>query len=60
MTLGYSPRPVPRLHESIVFIKTLGKLREAGREIYFCDGALRSIDYLTKTDGMGFSFSDVY
>ncbi len=60
MTLGYSARSKSRLHESIMFIKTPEQLRAAGKEYFHCDGALRTVRYLTKPDGMGFSVSDVY
>ena len=43
-----------------MFIKTAEKLRAAGKEYFHCDDALRSIEYLTKPDGLGFSVSDVY
>jgi hypothetical protein len=36
------------------------KLRDAGKENTLLDDALRYIAYLTKSDGMGFSFDDVY
>ncbi len=43
-----------------MFIKTPENLRETGKEYFLCDDALRTIRYLTKTDGLGFSVSDVF
>jgi hypothetical protein len=42
-----------------MFVQTLDELITAGRQNVFCDGALRSVRFLLKGDGMGFSMSDV-
>ena len=42
-----------------MFVQTLDEMRKAGKEDVFCDGALRSVDFLLKDDGMGFTMSDV-
>jgi L-ectoine synthase len=42
-----------------MFVQTLDNLIAAGKQDVYCDGALRSIDFLLKDDGMGFTISDV-
>lgn len=42
-----------------MFMQTLDELKAAGKQDVFCDGALRSVDFLLKDDGMGFTISDV-
>jgi len=42
-----------------MFVFTLEEMRAAGREEVHGDGSFRSIDFLLKDDGMGFSVSDV-
>lgn len=42
-----------------MFVQTLDELITAGRQKVFCDGALRSVRFLLKGDGMGFTMSDV-
>ena len=42
-----------------MFVTTLENLKAAGKQEIHCDGALRSIDFLLKDDGMGFTISDL-
>lgn len=42
-----------------MFLNTFDDMSNAGKEDVFCDGALRSVDFLLKDDGMGFTLSDV-
>ncbi len=42
-----------------MFVQTLDDLKAAGMQEIHCDGALRTIDFLLKDDGMGFTISDV-
>ncbi len=42
-----------------MFVKTLAVLKENGEEVVHSDGKLRAVRFLTKSDGMGFSVSDV-
>lgn len=42
-----------------MFVKTLTELKANGKEVVHGDGKLRAVRLLTKSDGMGFSVSDV-
>ncbi|MCP4979467.1 MAG: hypothetical protein GY935_03110 [Gammaproteobacteria bacterium] len=42
-----------------MFVHTLDNLIAEGKQEENCGGALRSIDFLLKEDGMGFTVSDV-
>ena len=50
--------PVP-VTEQRMFVRHIGHMREAGREMLVANGQARVVRALTKTDGLGFSFSDV-
>jgi len=41
--------------ETTMFVQTLDELITAGKQKLFCDGALRSVRFLLKGDGMGFA-----
>jgi len=42
-----------------MFVKTLAGLKANGKELVLFDGKLRSVPFLAKSDGMGFSLEDV-
>ncbi len=42
-----------------MFVKRVDEMRRAGREMFAADGQARTIRMLTKSDGVGFGFSDV-
>ncbi|MDH3689995.1 MAG: ectoine synthase [Gammaproteobacteria bacterium] len=42
-----------------MFVKTLVELKANGKEVAYTDGKLRAVDFLTKSDGLGFTVSDV-
>src|SRR5437773_9995981 len=44
---------------SAVFVKTLKDLKAAGREKVVAGGSARTVRFLTKDDGLGFTMSDV-
>lgn len=42
-----------------MLVQTLDNLKAAGRQEIACDGALQSVDFLLKDDGIGFTMADV-
>jgi len=56
---SYSPSgTVPKTNQRM-FLKRIDEMRAAGKEIVTANGQARVVRALTKSDGMGFSFSDV-
>jgi L-ectoine synthase len=43
-----------------VFVRTREDVRASGHELQVAAGAVTTVRYLNKSDGLGFSFSDVY
>jgi L-ectoine synthase len=56
---AYSPSgPVPETDQHM-FLRRIDEMRSAGKEIATANGQARIVRALTKSDGLGFSFSDV-
>ena len=53
-----SSGPLPKT-EQRMFVRHVEQMREAGQEMLVANGQARVIRALTKSDGLGFSFSDV-
>jgi L-ectoine synthase len=50
--------PIPET-EGRMFVRRADEMRAAGKELVVANGQARTIRMLTKSDGLGFSFSDV-
>jgi len=53
-----SSGPVPETDQRM-FLRRIDKMRKSGKELITGDGEARIVRALTKSDGLGFSFSDV-
>ena len=57
---AYSPSgPIPETDQRM-FLRRIDKMRAAGKEMVVANGQARVVRALSKSDGLGFSFSDVY